>query len=274
MARVVHGGPVALWRVVVQVHWITATDPKPEDVHAQELIAQPNVKHWSKTRMECIDGDGKGVTGVRVVPRTAGAEVEELPVEGVFICASRGLDPPPQSTFGSSIRAPCCLGSRMMPLADLLVRGWTRACADVAGSKPITDFLEGSVVCNDDGGVAVDDEMATNVPGVYAIGDIRNTPYAHARRRLLCQLPPCMLPMTMTMPACGRSVLCPAVHVHAHVHSHGHVDVICFPFALHVYHAHRYKQVVVAASDGCIAAMSAERYLKGRKTVKVDWIHK
>lgn len=35
-----------------------------------------------------------------------------------------------------------------------------------------------------------------------------------------------------------------------------------------------FKQVVVAASDGCIAAMSIDKYLKGRKSVKVDWIHK
>jgi len=35
-----------------------------------------------------------------------------------------------------------------------------------------------------------------------------------------------------------------------------------------------YKQVVVAAADGCMAAMSIEKFLKGRKTVKVDWIHK
>ena len=34
-----------------------------------------------------------------------------------------------------------------------------------------------------------------------------------------------------------------------------------------------FKQVVVAASDGCIAAMSIDKYLKGRKSVKVDWIH-
>ena len=33
------------------------------------------------------------------------------------------------------------------------------------------------------------------------------------------------------------------------------------------------KQVVVAASDGCIAAMAIDKYLKGRKTVKVDWVH-
>ena len=52
--------------------------------------------------------------------------------------------------------------------------------------------------------------MATSAQGVFAIGDIRNTPY---------------------------------------------------------------KQVVVAASDGCIAAMSIDRYLKGRKNVRVDWIH-
>ena len=54
------------------------------------------------------------------------------------------------------------------------------------------------------------DGETTNVPGVYAIGDIRNTPY---------------------------------------------------------------KQVVVAAADGCIAAMSIDRYLKGRKNVRVDWVH-
>ncbi|KAL7564503.1 hypothetical protein ACA910_017662 [Epithemia clementina (nom. ined.)] len=35
-----------------------------------------------------------------------------------------------------------------------------------------------------------------------------------------------------------------------------------------------YKQVVVAAADGCIAAMSIEKFLKGRNRVKVDWIHK
>ena len=34
------------------VHWITATDPKPGDEHAQELLAHPAVKHWSKTRMQ------------------------------------------------------------------------------------------------------------------------------------------------------------------------------------------------------------------------------
>lgn len=35
-----------------------------------------------------------------------------------------------------------------------------------------------------------------------------------------------------------------------------------------------YKQVVVAASDGCIAAMAVEKFLNNRKMVKVDWIHK
>ena len=34
-----------------------------------------------------------------------------------------------------------------------------------------------------------------------------------------------------------------------------------------------FKQAVVAASDGCIAAMSLFRYLKGRKTVRVSLIH-
>jgi len=79
------------------------------------------------------------------------------------------------------------------------------------GSKPITDFIQNRVALQEDGGVQVTDEMETSVPGVYAIGDIRNTAY---------------------------------------------------------------KQVVVAAADGCIAAMAIDKYINSRKTVKVDWIHK
>ena len=78
------------------------------------------------------------------------------------------------------------------------------------GSKPITDFIGDQVEINSDGGVKVDDDMSTSVPGVWAIGDIRNTPY---------------------------------------------------------------KQAVVAAGDGCIAAMAIDRYLNHRKTIKPDWDH-
>jgi len=80
----------------------------------------------------------------------------------------------------------------------------------VAGSKPITDYIGSTLEFQEDGGVKVDEEMATSVDGVFAIGDIRNTPF---------------------------------------------------------------KQVVVAASDGCIAAMAIDKYLKGRKQIRVDWIH-
>mmetsp|Transcript_6982 Transcript_6982/g.16296 ORF Transcript_6982/g.16296 Transcript_6982/m.16296 type:complete len:381 (+) Transcript_6982:4351-5493(+) len=79
------------------------------------------------------------------------------------------------------------------------------------GSKPITDFIQNKVEFNEDGGVKVDENMETNVKGVYAIGDIRNTVF---------------------------------------------------------------KQVVVAASDGCVAAMSIDKYLNSRKSIKLDWIHK
>ena len=34
------------------------------------------------------------------------------------------------------------------------------------------------------------------------------------------------------------------------------------------------KQAVVAAADGCIAALSVDRYIKGRNHVRVDWVHK
>ena len=52
--------------------------------------------------------------------------------------------------------------------------------------------------------------MATNVEGVWAIGDIRNTPF---------------------------------------------------------------QQAVVAAADGCIAAMAIDRFLNKRKGIKRDWGH-
>ena len=52
--------------------------------------------------------------------------------------------------------------------------------------------------------------MATNVDGVWGIGDIRNTPF---------------------------------------------------------------KQAVVAASGGCIAAMNIDRFINSRKSVRRDWDH-
>ena len=78
------------------------------------------------------------------------------------------------------------------------------------GSKPITDFVGNALEYNPDGGVKVDETMATSVEGVWAIGDIRNTPY---------------------------------------------------------------KQAVVAAGDGCIAAMSIDRFLNHRKSIRTDWDH-
>ncbi len=147
------------------VHWITSNDPKDDDFHAKDLIDQPQVKHWSKTRLLQIDGNDSGVTGIQLKSRSA--ETEELiPVEGVFVY--------------------------------------------MAGSKPITDYLGGQIAVKEDGGIVVDDFMATTSEGVWAIGDIRNTPF---------------------------------------------------------------KQAVVAASDGCIAAMAIDRYLNSRKAIRVDWVH-
>ena len=75
-------------------------------------------------------------------------------------------------------------------------------CPSCGGSDP--------VALNEDGGVVVDDFMSTTSEGVWAIGDIRNTPF---------------------------------------------------------------KQAVVAASDGCIAAMAIDRFLNSRKAIRVDWVH-
>ncbi len=79
-----------------------------------------------------------------------------------------------------------------------------------SGSKPITDFVGDAIEFNPDGGVKVNDMMATSADGVWAIGDIRNTPF---------------------------------------------------------------KQAVVAAGDGCVAAMSIDRFLNSRKSIKPDWDH-
>ncbi|AFY38620.1 Thioredoxin-disulfide reductase [[Leptolyngbya] sp. PCC 7376] len=79
-----------------------------------------------------------------------------------------------------------------------------------SGSKPITDFIGDQVEFNDDGGVKVNDLMSTNIDGVWAIGDIRNTPF---------------------------------------------------------------KQAVVAAGDGCVAAMAIDKYLNSRKGFRPDWDH-
>ena len=147
------------------VHWITSNDPKESDHHAQDLINQKNVKHWSRTKLMEIRGNEAGVTGIDIRNRSNESN-QELSLEGVFVYMS--------------------------------------------GSKPITDFMGDQIALKDDGGVVVDDFMSTTSEGVWAIGDIRNTPF---------------------------------------------------------------KQAVVAASDGCIAAMAIDRYLNSRKSIRVDWVH-
>ncbi len=76
------------------------------------------------------------------------------------------------------------------------------------GNAPIVDFLEGALELTEQGCIAVDHDRSTNVPGVYAVG-----------------------------------------------------DVVCSYI----------QQAVVAASDGAIAAMAAEKYIRGRQKVRSDW---
>ena len=147
------------------VHWLTNKEPELEDTHVQQLLSQPNVKHWNFTRLLRVEGNEAGVTNI-LMKTKGGPKESSLPVEGVFVYQS--------------------------------------------GSRPITDFVNPQIEFYDNGGVKVDDMMATNVDGVWAIGDIRNTPF---------------------------------------------------------------KQAVVAAGDGCIAAMSIDRFLNKREGIKRDWDH-
>ncbi len=152
-----------LTKYASKVHWVTAKDPSKMNGHVQELLAEPSVKLWKKARLQEIEGNDTGVTGVKLLLMNQ-KTTTTLPVEGVFVY--------------------------------------------LQGAKPITDFLVGQIELKQDGGVKVDEMMQTNIPGVWAIGDIRNTPF---------------------------------------------------------------KQAVVAAGDGCIAAMDIDRYLKQRRSIKPDW---
>lgn len=76
------------------------------------------------------------------------------------------------------------------------------------GNAPIIEFLDGALETDEQGFVVTDRERMTNIPGVYAIGDIT-----------------------------GNFI----------------------------------QQAVVAASDGAIAAMSAEKFIRGRAKVRSDW---
>ena len=44
------------------------------------------------------------------------------------------------------------------------------------GILPNTDFIKGDVKTDEGGFILVDTKMQTNVPGVFAIGDVRDTP--------------------------------------------------------------------------------------------------
>lgn len=76
------------------------------------------------------------------------------------------------------------------------------------GSKPIVDFLQGTVELADEECVVTNNMMETSLPGVFAAGDVRCT---------------------------------------------------------------EARQVIVAAANGCLAALAAEKHVFGRKKAKRDW---
>ncbi|MCA9936530.1 MAG: FAD-dependent oxidoreductase, partial [Anaerolineales bacterium] len=84
----------------------------------------------------------------------------------------------------------------------------TGAFVYLQGGKPITDYLMEQLETTPEGCLAVDHEMQTAVPGIFAVGD------------LLC------------------------THI---------------------------KQAVIAASDGVIAAIAADKFIHGRKKLQMDW---
>ena len=78
----------------------------------------------------------------------------------------------------------------------------------LAGNAPILDFIDDELSLTEEGCVVFNRDRSTNIPGVFAVGD------------LLCSY---------------------------------------------------IQQAVIAAADGAIAAMAAERYVRGRKKARSDW---
>ncbi|MDW7971602.1 MAG: FAD-dependent oxidoreductase [Thermodesulfovibrio sp.] len=78
----------------------------------------------------------------------------------------------------------------------------------IHGSQPITDFLRETIKVDERGFIVVDNFMQTNIPGVFAAGDVAS-PY--------------------------------------------------------------FRQVIIACAQGAIAALSAEKYIRGRSKIKPDW---
>ncbi|MCX7794486.1 MAG: FAD-dependent oxidoreductase [Thermodesulfovibrionales bacterium] len=76
------------------------------------------------------------------------------------------------------------------------------------GSRPIVDFLQGTLELGDDECITTNKMMETSIPGVFAAGDVTCT---------------------------------------------------------------EVRQVVIAAAHGCIAALSAEKYITHRKRRRYDW---
>ena len=60
---------------------------------------------------------------------------------------------------------------------EILVQG---AFVYSTGSLPITDYLQEQIPLNPNGGVRVNNDMMTDIEGVWAIGDIRNSPFKQA----------------------------------------------------------------------------------------------
>lgn len=76
------------------------------------------------------------------------------------------------------------------------------------GSRPVVDFLNFAVDLSDDECIITNKMMETNIPGVFAAGDVTCT---------------------------------------------------------------EVRQVVIAAANGCVAALSADKYIHGRKRRRYDW---
>jgi thioredoxin reductase (NADPH) len=57
--------------------------------------------------------------------------------------------------------------ARVIPVSGVFV---------AVGIKPQTDLVKNTVILNEGGNIVTDELMKTNMPGVFAAGDIRNTP--------------------------------------------------------------------------------------------------
>lgn len=121
---------------------------------------------------------GAEVTLIEALPRLAPLEDDDVSAEIARALRKRGI----MTASGASVRTVKDTGQGAEVIYDVdaatSIVG-AEVCLVATGRGPVTDGIgldQAGVAINERGFVQVDDSLATNVPGVWAVGDVASTP--------------------------------------------------------------------------------------------------